>query len=98
MRKSSFGVWIVFALGVSGMAMASPGKVAPPPASEQPVAAAEAPWVSEVRPFDFLDVETKAKELSKQSYRRDDSGMPESLLKLDYMLASITSSSLIPKH
>ena len=64
--------------------MASPGKVAPPPASEQPVAAAEAPWVSEVRPFDFLDVETKAKELSKQSYRRDDSGMPESLLKLDY--------------
>jgi glucans biosynthesis protein len=83
-RKSSFGVWIVFALGISGVAIASPGKVAPPPAPEQAVAAAEAPLVPEVRPFDFSDVETKAKELSKQSYLRDDSGMPESLLKLDY--------------
>ncbi|NBY21463.1 MAG: glucan biosynthesis protein G [Gammaproteobacteria bacterium] len=84
MRKSSFGVWIVFALGISGVAIASPGKVAPPPAPEQAVAAAEAPLVPEVRPFDFSDVETKAQELSKQSYLRDDSGMPESLVKLNY--------------
>ncbi|NBT46097.1 MAG: glucan biosynthesis protein D, partial [Gammaproteobacteria bacterium] len=48
------------------------------------MAAAEAPLVPEVRPFDFSDVETKAQELSKQSYLRDDSGMPESLVKLNY--------------
>lgn len=45
----------------------------------------EQPEVKEtVKPFDFLEVETKAKELAGKAYVRDDGGMPESLVKLSY--------------
>ena len=63
---------------------ASPGKVAPPPAPEPfpaDIVTAEPPAP---KPFDFSDVESKARDLSGKNYVRDDSGMPESLVRLDY--------------
>ncbi|MEY2696618.1 MAG: hypothetical protein RL333_756 [Pseudomonadota bacterium] len=62
---------------------ASPGKVAPPPAPEP---AKEAPLAPpEVsKPFDFSLVEAKAQELSKQSFVKDDGGLPDFLAKLGF--------------
>jgi glucans biosynthesis protein len=81
---TSIWVLLLTSLMLSAAGEASPGKVAPPPAPE--------PAPSEVvptnqpapKPFDFADVEAKAKELAKQSYARDEGDMPEYLSKLNY--------------
>ncbi len=65
-------------------AVASPGKVAPPPAPEPPAPQTEPVTPPAPRPFDFSDVEAKAQNLVSRAYERDDAGMPDFLTKLSY--------------
>lgn len=56
--------------------------LAEPNRPTQPVASVPAPAAS--KPFEFGEVEQKARELAGKPYARDDAGMPEFLGKLDY--------------
>ena len=84
MRTTS--IWTLLFIGwlASAATFASPGKVAPPPAPEPAPPEAEPVNLPAPKPFEFADVEAKAKELASQSYVRDDGGMPDFLAKLDY--------------
>jgi len=67
-------VWIL-ALLLLLTAGAAPAEQAKPPAPHP---------VVQPQPFQFVDVERRAKELAVKPYARDDAGMPEFLGKLDY--------------
>lgn len=61
---------------------ADPGKPTPPPNA---VPAAPAPDSKPpAKPFEFADVELKARDLAGKPYAREDAGMPEFLGQLDY--------------
>ena len=68
----------------SAAAIASPGKVAPPPAPEVPAVEAATDTPPAPKPFEYADVEQKAKDLATKSYVRDDADIPDFLAKLDY--------------
>jgi glucans biosynthesis protein len=59
---------------------AEPAKSAPP----APAAATAAENKAAPKPFEFADVQRRAKELASKPYVRDDAAMPEYLAKLDY--------------
>lgn len=80
----SAGLSLVFGYLISAGVMASPGKVAPPPAPEPSAVEAEQTTPPPPKPFEFADVELRARELATKSYARDDGGLPEFLGKLDY--------------
>ncbi len=80
----SAGLSLVFGYLISAVVMASPGKVAPPPAPEPSAVEAEQTTPPPPKPFEFADVELRARELATKSYARDDGGLPEFLGKLDY--------------
>jgi glucans biosynthesis protein len=63
---------------------ASPGKVAPPPAPEPSIEAAAAVAPEVPKTFDLTMVESKAQDLSKKAYVRDDGGLPDFLSKLGF--------------
>jgi glucans biosynthesis protein len=64
---------------------AESGKPAPPPAAvSAPAPAAVVNNKAPAKPFEFAEVEQKAKDLAGKPYVRDDSGMPEFLTQLDY--------------
>lgn len=77
------GALLVLAFGSLSSTYASPGKVAPPPAPE-PKAEMEVPVREPAKSFDFSMVESKALDLSKQPYTRDDQGLPDFLPNLSY--------------
>lgn len=84
MRNIAILALLFTCLVTSLMGQASPGKVAPPPAPEPPPEETALATQPAPKPFDFTDVEAKARELAGQSYSRDDGGMPDVLAKLDY--------------
>ena len=69
-------------LAWNASALASPGKVAPPPESPAVEAAPDTPPAP--KPFEYADVEQKAKDLATKSYVRDDGDIPDFLGKLNY--------------
>jgi len=71
--KRSRCFWLLIPLLFVDMARAEVGKTVPPPAPPAPA-----------KPFDFAEVEQKAKQLATKPYARDDGGMPEFLGNLDY--------------
>jgi glucans biosynthesis protein len=78
-RRSWIVLFAVFLL--PAMVQADPGKPAPPAAPAPP----PVPGNSEpAKPFDFADVEQRARELAGKAYVRDDAGMPDFLSNLDY--------------
>jgi glucans biosynthesis protein len=87
----SFPSWIVVFLYplLFSNALAEPKKPAPPPPQPAAVPAPSSPVTpsadkAPAKPFEFSDVEQKAKELAGKPYVRDESGMPEFLTTLDY--------------
>jgi glucans biosynthesis protein len=87
----SFPSWIVVFLYplLFSNAFAEPKKPAPPPPQPAAVPAPSAPVTppadnAPAKPFEFSDVEQKAKDLARKPYVRDESGMPEFLTGLDY--------------
>lgn len=84
MRTTRIWVPYLASLLLSAAVEASPGKVAPPPAPELAAPEAVPAHPPTPKPFDFTDVEAKARELASQSYTRDEGGMPEALTQLNY--------------
>ena len=85
----SFPSWIVVFLYplLFSNAFAEPKKPAPPPPQPAAVPAPSAPVTppadnAPAKPFEFSDVEQKAKDLARKPYVRDESGMPEFLTGL----------------
>jgi glucans biosynthesis protein len=82
LRRSWIVLWI--ALMPLVPTQAESGKPAPPAAAPAPAPAAVTNHTVPAKPFEFTDVEQKAKDLAGKPYARDDSGMPEFLTQLDY--------------
>jgi glucans biosynthesis protein len=70
---------VLFAL-LPALAVAEPGKATPPPAPPASAPAEPAP----AKPFDFAEVEQRARALAQKPYERDEAGMPEFLGQLSY--------------
>ena len=84
MRATRLYALLLIGLLASEVSVASPGKVAPPPAPEPPAPQAEPSIPPAHKTFDFADLEAKAKDLVGRSYVRDDGDLPEFLSKLNY--------------
>lgn len=82
MKPRRSRIALFFALLLPVLAQTEPDPPASPavPAPPVPVADSKPP----VKPFDFAEVEQRAKALAALPYARDESGMPEFLAQLDY--------------
>lgn len=75
---------LLSAVAFPPMGLASPGKIAPPPAPDEPKSQEN---LEDSKPspkmFGYAEVEAKAKELAQQPFQRDDANLPDFLQKLE---------------
>ncbi len=77
-RRSRIVLFLALLMPVA--VLAEPAKPAAPPAPSAPAPETK----PTVKPFEYAEVEQKARDLAGKPYARDDSGMPEFLSQLDY--------------